>query len=121
MDASGMRATTTIECHGTGASTSRAASTGSEGEGRLVRALDLDDELEDSALDSLAGADYADATPEQLEQLDGALAAVREVVGNDGTLSDAEIKANLWESYYDIDGTVTWALGATLLPCRSRS
>lgn len=81
-----------------------------------IAALDLDDELEDSALDSVSGAEFPEATPDQLAQLESSLTAVREVIGSEqgtdaGGLSDKELRSQLWESYFDVEGTVSWALG----------
>ncbi|KAK4046543.1 hypothetical protein OIV83_005995 [Microbotryomycetes sp. JL201] len=77
---------------------------------RAVKNLDLDEELDDQAID-YGGQDYDDdMTEEQAAQMASALSAVQHVLGPTTTITDKEIKDALWDSYFDVDGTVAYLL-----------
>ncbi|KAI9310074.1 hypothetical protein BX666DRAFT_1882675 [Dichotomocladium elegans] len=61
---------------------------------------DYYDEYDDEALDE------GDLNEEDRAQLEDGLVHVRNIVGNDIPVSDAEIKELLWDSYFDRDKTV---------------
>ncbi|KIN95681.1 hypothetical protein M404DRAFT_299794 [Pisolithus tinctorius Marx 270] len=73
---------------------------------RLVRNINIQDELDDNALSD--GGD--EVTDEQYAQLESGLAHVRAVMGDEATsaLDDVVIKDALWESYFDIEKAVGW-------------
>ncbi|GAA5916124.1 hypothetical protein JCM6882_003944 [Rhodosporidiobolus microsporus] len=76
---------------------------------RAVKNLDLADELDDGGFD--AGEDYyADMTSEQQAQMASALSAVQAVLGPNTAISDRAIQDALWDSYFDVDGTVAFLL-----------
>ncbi|GAA5854346.1 hypothetical protein JCM8547_001788 [Rhodosporidiobolus lusitaniae] len=76
---------------------------------RIVKNLDLADELDDGGYDS--GEDYAaDMTSEQQEQMAAALSAVQAVLGVDGPISDRQMRDALWDSYFDVNGTIAHLL-----------
>ncbi|GAA5943784.1 uncharacterized protein JCM15063_006492 [Sporobolomyces koalae] len=74
---------------------------------RAVKNLDLDDELDDGAFDE---GDYydEDMTSEQQAQMSDALRQVLQVLGpaSQSGISDKEIRDSLWDSYFDVQGTV---------------
>ncbi|KAJ1924816.1 hypothetical protein IWQ60_004963 [Tieghemiomyces parasiticus] len=74
---------------------------------RLVRNLDLDEELDDGYED-----EYPDdeMTEDDFASLQAGLKAVREVVRDDAPLTDKEIQDVLWDSYFDTEQTIAWAL-----------
>ncbi|GAA6028258.1 hypothetical protein JCM8097_006943 [Rhodosporidiobolus ruineniae] len=75
---------------------------------RAVKNLDLADELDDG-YDS--GEDYyADMTSEQQAQMAQAISAVQAVLGTDSPISDKAIRDALWDSYFDVDGTIAFLL-----------
>ncbi|GAA5828764.1 hypothetical protein JCM11251_005863 [Rhodosporidiobolus azoricus] len=74
---------------------------------RAVKNLDLADELDDGGFEE----DYtADMTSEQQAQMASALSAVQTVLGPSTTISDRAIQDALWDSYFDVDGTVAFLL-----------
>ncbi|KAF9482030.1 hypothetical protein BDN70DRAFT_488629 [Pholiota conissans] len=75
---------------------------------RDVRNLNIADELDDDAL-SDGGDD--ELTQEQQDQMNDGLEQVRRVIGNEDVsgLSDNSIKDALWEYYFDVEKTITWA------------
>ncbi|KAK4049472.1 hypothetical protein OIO90_005423 [Microbotryomycetes sp. JL221] len=86
---------------------------------RAVKNLDLDDELDDQALDSGGDDYYDDMTDEQHgtrsllnreAQMASGLAAVQQVLGPATPISDRDIRDALWDSYFDVDGTIAYLL-----------
>ncbi|KAM0791514.1 hypothetical protein ACM66B_005965 [Microbotryomycetes sp. NB124-2] len=77
---------------------------------RAVKNLDLDDELDDEAIDSGGEDYYDDMTDEQAAQMASALSAVHQLLGPTTPISDKDIKDALWDSYFDVDGTVAYLL-----------
>ncbi|BGP25369.1 hypothetical protein JCM10295v2_004293 [Rhodotorula toruloides] len=78
---------------------------------RAVKNLDLDDELDDGACDE-GGDYYEDMTSEQQAQMAQALSAVQAVLGTDSNIPDKSIRDALWDSYFDVEGTIAYLLGA---------
>lgn len=52
---------------------------------------------------------YPDITPSQRVQMNSGLEHIRTILGED-IVSDREIREALWDSYFDIEGTVGWFL-----------
>ncbi|GAA5940527.1 hypothetical protein JCM10213_001133 [Rhodosporidiobolus nylandii] len=76
---------------------------------RAVKNLDLADELDDGGYSD--GEDYyADMTSEQQEQMAAAFSQVQAVLGPDFPSSDRSIRDALWDSYFDVEGTVAHLL-----------
>ncbi|GAA5857668.1 hypothetical protein JCM1840_000858 [Sporobolomyces johnsonii] len=76
---------------------------------RIVKNLDLDDELDDGGFDS--GEDYyEDMTSEQQAQMASAVSAVQGVLGPNTPISDKAIRDALWDSYFDVEGTIAFLL-----------
>ncbi|SGY88740.1 BQ5605_C137g13404 [Microbotryum silenes-dioicae] len=73
---------------------------------RAVKQLDLAEQLDDDAIDS-EGDDAYDMDDEQYV----GLSAVQNLLGPNTPISDKEIRDSLWDSYFDIDGTVAYLLG----------
>lgn len=48
---------------------------------------------------------------EDLETLEESLTYIYSVIGEDTILSEKEIKETLWNSYFDTEETLNWALG----------
>ncbi|BGP24966.1 hypothetical protein JCM10295v2_003886 [Rhodotorula toruloides] len=76
---------------------------------RAVKNLDLDDELDDGAFDE-GGDYYEDMTSEQQAQMAQALSAVQAVLGTDSNIPDKSIRDALWDSYFDVEGTIAYLL-----------
>ncbi|CAD6568372.1 MAG: Hsp70 suppressor, GTPase facilitates ribosomal subunit dissociation [Alectoria sarmentosa] len=77
---------------------------------KLVKALDLDEELDD--FDGGAESDYGEEVgAEDKEQLRLGTAKVRAVLGPEVSIADKEIEDSLWHYYYDVDKTVNYLLG----------
>ncbi|GEM07938.1 elongation factor 1 alpha-like protein [Rhodotorula toruloides] len=76
---------------------------------RAVKNLDLDDELDDGACDE-GGDYYEDMTSEQQAQMAQALSAVQAVLGTDSNIPDKSIRDALWDSYFDVEGTIAYLL-----------
>ncbi|SCV71973.1 BQ2448_4667 [Microbotryum intermedium] len=76
---------------------------------RAVKQLDLAEQLDDDAIDSGGEEDY-DMDDEQYAQMESGLSAVQNLLGPDTPISDKEIRDSLWDSFFDIDGTVTYLL-----------
>ncbi|KAF8332582.1 uncharacterized protein EI90DRAFT_3122344 [Cantharellus anzutake] len=81
---------------------------------RFVRNLDISEEL---LADPVSSDEYDDApesypgiTPEQKAQMDSGLVHVRSLLGPEILVSDRHIREALWDSYFDVDGTVDWFL-----------
>ncbi|KAF8897218.1 hypothetical protein BD779DRAFT_359518 [Infundibulicybe gibba] len=76
---------------------------------RLIRNLNIDAELDDDAL-SDGGEEYM--TPEQQAQMISSLEQVRHVIGGEENsgLSDHDLKDVLWNSYFDVEKAVQWAI-----------
>lgn len=45
-----------------------------------------------------------------------AFAQVQAVLGADSPISDAQIRDALWDSYFDVDGTIAHLLGSSPTP-----
>ncbi|GAA5880026.1 hypothetical protein JCM16303_004442 [Sporobolomyces ruberrimus] len=78
---------------------------------RAVKNLDLDDELDDGGFDS--GEDYyEDMTSEQQAQMVASVKQVEQVLGpsSESGISSKEIRDSLWDSYFDVEGTVSYYL-----------
>ncbi|GAA5958289.1 hypothetical protein JCM21900_001340 [Sporobolomyces salmonicolor] len=76
---------------------------------RIVKNLDLDDELDDGGFDS--GEDYyEDMTSEQQAQMASAVSAVQGILGPNTPISDKAIRDALWDSYFDVQGTIAFLL-----------
>ncbi|KAI6122791.1 HBS1 N-terminus-domain-containing protein [Pisolithus croceorrhizus] len=73
---------------------------------RLVRNINIQDELDDDALSD--GGD--EVTDEQYAQLESGLTHVRAVMGDEAisALDDGVIKDALWEHYFDVEKAVAW-------------
>ncbi|KAI8094054.1 hypothetical protein BDF21DRAFT_407877 [Thamnidium elegans] len=81
---------------------------------RAVRNLDIDDILQEDDYDSEYDEDAIDETAistEDLETLEEALTYIYSIIGEDTVLSEKEIKETLWNSYFDTEETLNWALG----------
>ncbi|GAA5863186.1 hypothetical protein JCM3774_000803 [Rhodotorula dairenensis] len=76
---------------------------------RAVKNLDLADELDDGAFDA-NDSYYEDMTSEQQAQMTEAFAQVQAVLGTDSPISDNQIRDALWDSYFDVDGTIAHLL-----------
>ncbi|KAG2228809.1 hypothetical protein INT48_000082 [Thamnidium elegans] len=80
---------------------------------RAVRNLDIDDILQEDDYDSEYDEDAIDETAistEDLETLEEALTYIYSIIGEDTILSEKEIKETLWNSYFDTEETLNWAL-----------
>ncbi|KDE08935.1 hypothetical protein MVLG_01027 [Microbotryum lychnidis-dioicae p1A1 Lamole] len=78
---------------------------------RAVKQLDLAEQLDDDAIDS-EGDDAYDMDDEQYAHMESGLSAVQNLLGPNTPISDKEIRDSLWDSYFDIDGTVAYLLDA---------
>lgn len=78
---------------------------------KLVKNLDLEDELDDYD----GGEDYDDETAEQMRE--GTL-KVRDALpaSTVGSITDAQIQDALWHYYYDIDKSVAYLLKSSSAP-----
>ncbi|GAA5983246.1 hypothetical protein JCM10908_000210 [Rhodotorula pacifica] len=76
---------------------------------RAVKKLDLADELDDGAFDGQEDY-YEDMTSEQQVQMAEAFAQVQAVLGTDSPISDSQIRDALWDSYFDVDGSIAHLL-----------
>ncbi|GJN90750.1 hypothetical protein Rhopal_003764-T1 [Rhodotorula paludigena] len=74
---------------------------------RAVKNIDLADELDDDYGDEDY---YADMTSEQQAQMAQAFSAVQAVLGTESPISDKAIRDALWDSYFDVDGTIAHLL-----------
>ncbi|TFK43259.1 hypothetical protein BDQ12DRAFT_170939 [Crucibulum laeve] len=76
---------------------------------RIIRNMNIDDELDDDALSDGA---QEELTPEEQEQMEDAFDYVRQVIGGEDAsgISDTAIKDILWGNYFDAQHTVQWAL-----------
>ncbi|KAF8609529.1 hypothetical protein BDV93DRAFT_602188 [Ceratobasidium sp. AG-I] len=78
---------------------------------RDVRNMNINDELADDDLsDNYDEED--DMTDAQRDQMATGLAKVRSVLGDDDEsgIDDKQIKDALWDSFFDVEGTITWLL-----------
>ncbi|GAA6024909.1 hypothetical protein JCM11491_005520 [Sporobolomyces phaffii] len=78
---------------------------------RAVKNLDLDDELDDGGFDSSEDY-YEDMTSEQQAQMVAAVQQVEQILGpsTQSGVSAKEIRDSLWDSYFDVEGTVAYFL-----------
>ncbi|EFI27668.1 hypothetical protein CC1G_14593 [Coprinopsis cinerea okayama7 len=76
---------------------------------RDVRNLDISAELDDDAL-SDGGDEIGD--PQHQAQLDDSYEQVRRTLGDEvvAEVSERNIRAVLWDSYFDVDQTIAWCL-----------
>ncbi|BGP48462.1 hypothetical protein JCM10450v2_004338 [Rhodotorula kratochvilovae] len=73
-----------------------------------LKNLDLADELDDNYDDA---EDYLeDMTSEQQAQMASAFSAVQAVLGTDSPIEDRAIRDALWDSYFDVNGTIAHLL-----------
>lgn len=77
---------------------------------RLVKALDLDDELND--YDGAGASDDEQVDAEAEQQLREGTVKVRAIIGNG--YPESEIHDTLWHYYYDVEKTVKYLLGMGL-------
>ncbi|GAA5812847.1 hypothetical protein MFLAVUS_006306 [Mucor flavus] len=80
---------------------------------RAVRNLDIDDILQEDDYDSEYDENAIDETAistEDLETLEESLTYIYSIIGEDTILSEKEIKETLWNSYFDTEETLNWAL-----------
>ncbi|KAG8749203.1 Hsp70 suppressor, GTPase facilitates ribosomal subunit dissociation [Ceratobasidium sp. 428] len=78
---------------------------------RDVRNLNIQDELaEDDLSDNYDEED--EMTTEQKDQMVSGLVRVRSVLGDEDEsgIKDKQIKDALWDSYFDVEGTISWLL-----------
>lgn len=82
---------------------------------RYVRNLDLGEEMmsdppsSDDADDARGPESYPNITPSQKAQLDSGLEHIRTLL--DPTYAtDREVREALWDSYFDVEGTIQWFL-----------
>ncbi|KAJ1973083.1 hypothetical protein H4R35_004310 [Dimargaris xerosporica] len=75
---------------------------------RNVRNLDLDEVLEEDQYEDEY--DDEEMTEEDFARLQDALQQVLDVVGDNISVTDTEIRDMLWETYYDIPATTNWVL-----------
>ncbi|KAL2044964.1 hypothetical protein N7G274_002739 [Stereocaulon virgatum] len=75
---------------------------------KLVKALDLDEELDD--FNGGAESDYDEVSAGDREQLRLGTIKVREMLGDESGITNQEIEDSLWHYYYDADKTVTYLL-----------
>ncbi|KDN50001.1 hypothetical protein RSAG8_01337, partial [Rhizoctonia solani AG-8 WAC10335] len=78
---------------------------------RDVRNMNIHDELaEDDVLDTHD--EDEEMTDEQKDQMATGLAQVRSVLGSqdESGIDDKQIKDALWDSYFDVEGSVSWLL-----------
>ncbi|KAF9045950.1 hypothetical protein BDZ89DRAFT_100825 [Hymenopellis radicata] len=77
---------------------------------RDVRNLNLDDELDD---DALSDGGEEEMSEKDQAALEAAFEQVISVIGDSNTtgLSDKQVKAALWDAYFDVEETIEWALG----------
>jgi len=76
---------------------------------RLVKQLNLADELDDDALDSFDGEEDADyqLDEDQRIQMDSGLVAVQSTLGSDlAGFTEREVKDTLWNLYFDVEQTI---------------
>lgn len=78
---------------------------------RFVRNINIHDELDEDfghEEDPFEG-----ITLDQQAQLDASTEKVLSVLGpeQDTLVTEAEIRRQLWDSYFDVDSTAEWALG----------
>ncbi|KAK3175119.1 hypothetical protein OEA41_002365 [Lepraria neglecta] len=76
---------------------------------KLVKALDLDEELDDFDGGTEPGYDD-EVSADDKEQLRLGTIKVRDILGEDAGIPDKEIEDSLWHYYYDIDKTVNYLL-----------
>ncbi|KAH6915183.1 hypothetical protein BKA70DRAFT_568527 [Coprinopsis sp. MPI-PUGE-AT-0042] len=76
---------------------------------RDIRNMNIDAELDDDALSD--GGDEV-GNPEDQANLDAAFEQIRQAVGDEVILQlpERDVRGVLWDSYYDIEGTVQWCL-----------
>lgn len=53
---------------------------------------------------------YPGITPTQRAQMESGLIHVRSLVGDNKSITDRDIRESLWETYFDVEGTVEWFL-----------
>ncbi|KZT39632.1 hypothetical protein SISSUDRAFT_623650 [Sistotremastrum suecicum HHB10207 ss-3] len=80
---------------------------------RFVKNLNIHDELAVDRYDEEDVDEIPQMTPEQRVQLDSASAEVRRLLGPEDTsgFSNDDIRAAVWDSYFDVEESVKWLLG----------
>jgi HBS1 N-terminus len=53
---------------------------------------------------------YAGITPTQRAQMESGLIHVRSLLGASNSITDRDIRESLWDTYFDVEGTVEWLL-----------
>ncbi|CAE6456589.1 unnamed protein product [Rhizoctonia solani] len=78
---------------------------------RDVRNLNIHDELAEDDIEDTYDEDE-EMTDEQKDQMATGLAQVRSVLGDkdESGIDDKQIKDALWDSYFDVQGTISWLL-----------
>ncbi|KEP54105.1 EF Tu GTP-binding domain protein [Rhizoctonia solani 123E] len=78
---------------------------------RDVRNMNIHDELAEDEVSDTHDEDE-DMTDEQKDQMATGLAQVHSVLGSndESGIDDKQIKNALWDSYFDVEGTITWLL-----------
>ncbi|KAJ1311278.1 hypothetical protein OPQ81_009776 [Rhizoctonia solani] len=78
---------------------------------RDVRNMNIHDELAEDDISDTYDEDE-EMTAEQKDQMATSLAQVRSVLGDksESGIDDKEIKDALWDSYFDVEGTISWLL-----------
>ncbi|MCJ1478359.1 Hsp70 suppressor, GTPase facilitates ribosomal subunit dissociation [Lambiella insularis] len=82
---------------------------------KLVKNMNLDDELDDfdgggTYDEDKDGAGEEELSPEDKAQLQEGTAQVRSILGPEVAVTDKDIQDSLWHYYYDIEKTVTYLL-----------
>ncbi|KAL6714445.1 hypothetical protein ACLMJK_007869 [Lecanora helva] len=75
---------------------------------KLVKALDLSEELDD--FDGGDDSDYDEVGTEDKEQLRIGTIKVRNIIGDDVSVTNKDIEDSLWHYYYDVEKTVNFLL-----------
>ncbi|GAA97853.1 uncharacterized protein L969DRAFT_25596 [Mixia osmundae IAM 14324] len=78
---------------------------------RLVKQLDLDEELDDGADYGDADDAFVDITPAQSRQLEAGLQSIQAILGpTSSQISDKRIREALWNFYFDVDQATDFLL-----------
>ncbi len=97
-------------CHRFEPNDTRSISTAEMSRHKLVKALDLDEELDDYDGAGYDGQGDEELTPEDKEHLRRATVEVRNTLGLDFPATDQEIEYSLYYYYYDVQKTVHYLL-----------
>ncbi|KAF9519272.1 hypothetical protein BS47DRAFT_85531 [Hydnum rufescens UP504] len=84
---------------------------------RFIRNLDLAEEMssdpissDDDIDDKRPPENYPGITPTQRAQMESGLVHVRSLLGASNSITDRDIRESLWDTYFDVEGTVEWLL-----------